>query len=107
MVGLNCPAAATNPTMTVFITALVSSVLAILEVLPPKTLIYWLRLLFLITIEPMSIADHPGSWLLDAFEQTGVDNNLLAQRLPHQWQRIRDFPNTISPDELNLVHNAL
>jgi AraC-like DNA-binding protein len=51
----------------------------------------------------MSTEDHPGSWLLDAFEQTGLDNNLLAQRLPHQWQRIRDFPNTISPDELNLV----
>lgn len=48
---------------------------------------------------------HPGSWLLDAFQEAGIDTHLLVRQLPVETARMLDFPDTITPDELNRVLN--
>lgn len=52
------------------------------------------------------VEQHPGSWALEAFRQTGVDTKRLARELPREFGLMVNYPDTITPDELNLLLNA-
>ena len=49
------------------------------------------------------MVEHPGSWLLDAFHDVGVDVSTLAAKLPSEAAKIQDYPDTIGQDEINRV----